>query len=712
MTTPPAAPPYADTAELLKALGRIGNVLIEWAQTARQAVSSGPGEPDGSPGELMRARVDQLAARIDQEWTSLDQRGSATVQAGRFIPWLHLCALFQLNRHEQTLVLLALLPELDARYGPILSALADQPPAGGDVPLTAGLRLLGGSGGRAALRQALSQDGALLTWQVLELAPGADVLAGRGAYRLAPMLGPYLLGQAIPRPRWDEPLPDIPLDRPLPQMLLEPAVAARAQALVRQWQTDDGAVGGYLLQVQTVDQPAALALCAALFDALGLGCVHLDARAIRRNHTSPAPRLRLLCRDALLSNRVPVLTDAQWLCVEGDDDLLTTTINALLSSHRHLAVINGPAWRLADLAHQYAGHRVVPLSLTLPHPDAARRGDLWRLHAGREGIALPDELAARLVGAYQFTETQIATALKDAAARRLLDSGDEALLVAACRAQTEREQLALASEVRTGHRLSDVILPAATGESLQEVLLHTRHRDHVMEDWGFAAKTHEGRNLCVLFHGSSGTGKTMAASALANELGLGLYKIDLASVLSKYIGETEQRLAQLFDQAEAMNIVLFFDEAESLFSRRTEAHDANDRHANLQTGYLLQRIETYPGIVILSTNLLKNLDPAFTRRFQFIIEYPFPGPAERLLLWRNAFPAETPRAGDLDFPLLADKAVLTGGHILAAAIAAALYASAEAVPVAMDHVLRGIRREYDKLGKVFFDRDFHWPEED
>jgi SpoVK/Ycf46/Vps4 family AAA+-type ATPase len=188
--------------------------------------------------------------------------------------------------------------------------------------------------------------------------------------------------------------------------------------------------------------------------------------------------------------------------------------------------------------------------------------------------------------------------------------------------------------------------------------------------------------------------------------------VDLANLLSKYIGETEKHLAQLFDQAESMNVVLYFDEAESLFSKRTETHDAHDRYANLQTGYLLQRIETYPGIVILSTNLLRNMDTAFTRRFKFMIEYPFPGTEQRHQLWRKAFPPGAPLADDVDFELLADKATLSGGNINNIALRAAFYAAAEKNAVGMGHILRAVEREYDKLGKVFSAGDFAWTEDD
>lgn len=714
--------PYTGTADMLADLTRLATAMIELAQPTRGAPS--PVADITGGGSPFRPRADEATAWIATEWATLEKRGQSTLAAGRFIPWLHMAVLFRLSRLEQTLVLLALLPQIDPRYGVILSALGGQP-ADEAVSLSAALAVLGGPAARPLLRGALAGDATLLRWRLLELSADTDPLTERGGYRLAAPLGPFLLGSGVPRPAWARPLPEIPaLDGkgqgPFDHLFLDPAAVERAQAILRQFQIEDkagdrgeeGAIGGYLLRVQSVDGLAAEGLCAALFTSLGLGCVRLDGREVRRGGGDFADRLAALCRDLLLSNRVLVLTEPQGLSGDGVDTLLPPLLEMLFISQRYVAVINGSAWRLSDLAHGFSRHRVVPLGLTLSRPDAALRGQIWERGLARQGLKAPPVLLERLATAYQLTATQITTAVKEAAAQCLLGGEVEGALVAACRAQAEREELAVAREIRSAWRLADVVLPPETAATLQEVLLHAHHRDQVMETWGFSAKTQEGRNLSILFHGPSGTGKTMAASALANELGLGLYRIDLAAVLSKYIGETEQRLAQLFDQAETMNIVLFFDEAESLFARRTEAHNANDRHANLQTGYLLQRIETYPGIVILSTNLLNSLDPAFIRRFPFIIQYPFPGPEQRLTLWRSAFPAGVPQDGELDHELLAEKAVLTGGHIREAAVAAAMYAAAEGKGVRMDHVLKGVRREYQKLGKVFTDRDFRWAEEE
>lgn len=704
--------PFADNAELLASLTRIGVAMVELAQAMR---AGPPPDRAGSQTGLFRPRIDQATAWIGAQWAGFETRAQASITAGRFIPWLHMVQLFRLSRAEQTLVLLALLPQTDPRCASILSGFGG-PAAEGVIPLAAALAVLGGTSARPLLMECLESGGALRVWCLLEPTADAEPSTERGGYRLSAPVRAFLLGTGVPRPGWDGPLPDIGAagaqeEERLDQMLLDPATAARAQAILRQFQAADDTIGTYLLHVQALDEPVAEHLCAALFRAIGLGSVRLDGRMLRGG--CPTDRVAPLCRDLLLSNRVLVLTDPPGgLSVDGAGDMLSPLLGLLFTSQRYVAVINGPAGRLSDTAHGFVGHRVVPLRLTLPRPDGALRGRIWERCLAQQGMVAPASLATRLASAYQLTATQIARAVKEASARRILGDGTEDTLVAAARAQAEQEELAVAREVRTAWRLTDIVLPEETGAALRDVLLHARHRDAVMEEWGFATKVPEGRNLSILFHGPSGTGKTMAASALANELGLGLYRIDLAGVLSKYIGETEQRLAQLFDQAEAMNIVLFFDEAESLFARRTEAHNANDRHANLQTGYLLQRIETYPGIVILSTNLLGSLDPAFIRRFQFIIEYSFPGPAQRLELWRAAFPDKVPMADTLDHALLAERAVLTGGHIREAAIAAAMHAAAEGSGVRMEHVLKGIRREYQKLGKVFTDRDFHRAEEE
>ncbi|MBM4321833.1 MAG: ATP-binding protein, partial [Deltaproteobacteria bacterium] len=226
-----------------------------------------------------------------------------------------------------------------------------------------------------------------------------------------------------------------------------------------------------------------------------------------------------------------------------------------------------------------------------------------------------------------------------------------------------------------------------------------RQRSKVYQAWGFEKKGERGLGVSALFSGGSGTGKTMAAEVLAGELRLDLYRIDLSQVVNKYIGETEKNLRRVFDAAEQGAAILLFDEADALFGKRSEVKDSHDRYANIEVGYLLQRMETYRGLAILTTNLKNAMDPAFLRRIRFIVQFPFPGPAERAEIWRRIFPAETPVA-DLDPERLA-RLNVSGGSIRNIALHAAFLAAATGGPVHMAHVYEAARTEYAKLERPF-----------
>jgi SpoVK/Ycf46/Vps4 family AAA+-type ATPase len=217
----------------------------------------------------------------------------------------------------------------------------------------------------------------------------------------------------------------------------------------------------------------------------------------------------------------------------------------------------------------------------------------------------------------------------------------------------------------------------------------------VHEDWGFAGRGARGLGIAALFAGESGTGKTMAAEAIANEVRLDLFRIDLASTVSKYIGETEKNLARLFDAAEASGAVLLFDEADALFGKRSEVKDSHDRYANIEIAYLLQRIEAYRGLAILTTNLKSSLDKAFMRRIRFVVQFPFPDEAMRERLWRRQLPARAPLAA-IDYAALA-RAPLSGGHIRAAALQAAFAAAARGSVIDGDLLTQAMRGEFAKL---------------
>jgi AAA+ superfamily predicted ATPase len=273
----------------------------------------------------------------------------------------------------------------------------------------------------------------------------------------------------------------------------------------------------------------------------------------------------------------------------------------------------------------------------------------------------------------------------------------------ACRHQTRGRLDDLAQRIESSARLDDLVLPESHKEILADIVTHVRHRATVHDRWGFARQSRRGLGTSALFAGASGTGKTMSAEVLAGALELDLYRIDLASVVSKYIGETEKNLRRIFDAADGGGVILLFDEADALFGKRSEVKDSHDRYANIEVSYLLQRMESYGGLAILTSNMRSALDTAFLRRIRFIVEFPFPDAAQRAEIWRKAFPLDTPTEG-LDVERLAQLSV-AGGSIRNVALNAAFLAADTNEPVSMAHVLRAARSEYAKLERSLTDAE-------
>jgi AAA+ superfamily predicted ATPase len=317
---------------------------------------------------------------------------------------------------------------------------------------------------------------------------------------------------------------------------------------------------------------------------------------------------------------------------------------------------------------------------------------------------IPAALLARLTVANQFTFTPGQIADVAASARDLADWQGEKLaeshLLAASRAHSNQKLGTLATKIRPRYSWTDIVLPEDTLAQLREMVNTVHQRPTVYGEWGFERKIALGKGLNALFAGESGTGKTMSADIMAGVLGLDLYKIDLSSLVSKYIGETEKNLNRIFTEAATSNAILFFDEADAIFGKRSEVKDSHDRYANIEISYLLQRMEAYDGVVILATNMRSNLDDAFTRRLHFIIEFPFPEAADREIIWRVNFPPETPLAADINFPLLAERFRLAGGNIRNIIMAAAFLAAESDTAVGMSHLLHATRREYQKMGRL------------
>jgi len=347
------------------------------------------------------------------------------------------------------------------------------------------------------------------------------------------------------------------------------------------------------------------------------------------------------------------------------------------------------------------------LHVPMPEPTHSQKVQLW-LSVGGDLVA-PDQ-ADRLANHFNLGRCTVETICNQARAQTEQASETNSLWTLTKRQiRPNLENLAQCIEPRT--TMARLVLPEAKKLVLNQIAGRARHRYVVNEKWGFGKSTQRGLGISALFHGISGTGKTLAAEAIANDLGLDLYHIDLSTIISKYIGETEKNLSRIFDTAERGGAVLFFDEADALFGKRSKVQDSHDRYANIQVSYLLQRLESYRGLAILATNDKSALDTAFTRRLQFILEFPFPDTFERMQIWHLMFSNEAPTL-NLDMEKLAQLRV-TGGHIHNIALQSAYFAASENEPIQMHHILQAARATYGRIGKRITPKEIgNWLEPD
>jgi SpoVK/Ycf46/Vps4 family AAA+-type ATPase len=280
----------------------------------------------------------------------------------------------------------------------------------------------------------------------------------------------------------------------------------------------------------------------------------------------------------------------------------------------------------------------------------------------------------------------------------------------ACLSATRPQLDQLAQRIDVKATWDDIVLPAEELSTMKQIAAQVGERSRVYNQWGFSDRMNRGLGISALFAGESGTGKTMAAEVIANELMLNLYRIDLSSVVSKYIGETEKNLRKLFDAAEDSGAILFFDEADALFGKRSEVKDSHDRYANIEINYLLQRMESDRGLAILTTHMNSALDKAFLRRLRFVVTFPFPNIEQRKQIWLKVFPPQTPLDDHMDYDRLA-KLNLTGGSIHNVALNAAFLAARDAAKVSMSMVLNAARTEFKKLEQPIKESDFRWHEQ-
>ncbi|MGS1127072.1 ATP-binding protein [Rhodanobacter sp. UC4437_H4] len=676
--TPPAAPAAATALmESAPAVSAPAGPKHSWVARLFSAQHAPPPLAAANADEPSAARP--LVAAVPDDGTAAAAPGA---DEGNHTPALAVLAnRLGLSAFERDVLLLCIGMELDTRF-PALCAQAQHDPARPYPTFVLAFAVLD-----APRWDALSPQRPLRYWRLLDIhQPGAQPLIG-AALSADERVVNFVKGMNYLDDRLT------PLLTALPPATLPPSQQAVADQLLDSLHHVPPGEPLPLVQLLGSDSVSKQAIAQAIAAAFGAQAYRLSAELLPAAVAEQETLLRLWQRESQLLPLALYLDAAE---VEHGDA-------AAAWVKRFLARTDGLAF--VDAREPWAGAATHALSVDVVKPTAVEQRSLWQRLLGDAAGALPQQLA----GHFDFNLGKIEQIAHGALAAA---EGKPAALAptlwqgALAHTRPALDQLAQRIEPKAGW--DDLKLPDSEKALLRQIADQVAQRTTVYDDWGFRQRMNRGLSISALFTGESGTGKTMAAEVLAQELGLSLYRIDLSAVVSKYIGETEKNLRKLFDAAEDGGAILFFDEADALFGKRSEVKDSHDRYANIEVNYLLQRLESFRGLAILATNMKGALDSAFLRRLRFVINFPFPGTAERKAIWASVFPPQA-AVGALDLERLA-RFALSGGSIQGIALNAAFMAAKGGVPVGMPLLLDAVRTEYRKLDKPINEADFRWLE--
>jgi hypothetical protein len=599
-----------------------------------------------------------------------------------------LCTTFGLSPFELDILLLCAGMELDCTFP---QACADAQGDPSSAYPSFGLALVALPD---AHWSAITPDAPLRRWRLIEVGTGSTMTTS--ILHIDEYVLHYLAGIQHPDKRLAgmvEPL----------RMLEYPDLVPSHQALVERlagvWQQVEAISALPVVQLCGGESAGKREIAAAACVALGLNLNIISAGFIPVVPGELDALIRLCEREAALGKSV--------LMVDCDDvDMNDATRRMVIN--QMMERTNGP---LIVTTREPLRMRHRPLiTIDVDKPTSGEQRNIWENALGSATSDLNNNVDA-LVSQYSMSARAIHNACTDALGHTASsDDGNPndsnglgGLLWDACRVQARPRLDNLAQRIEPAATWDDLVLPEMQRQTLLEIAVHVKERAKVYESWGFGAKSSGGLGISALFSGVSGTGKTMAAEVLANELRLDLYRIDLSQVVSKYIGETEKNLRRVFDAAEEGGAILLFDEADALFGKRSEVKDSHDRYANIEVSYLLQRMEAYRGLAILTTNMKSAVDTAFLRRIRFIVNFPFPDAKQRARIWEGIFPESTP-TDELDTEKLA-RLNVAGGNIRNIALNAAFLAAGAGGEVRMEHLLRAARSEYVKMEKPLTDSE-------
>ncbi len=613
---------------------------------------------------------------------------------------------FGLESFDVDALLVCLAGEIDLRYERLYAYLQDDvTKKRPSVDLVLNL-LLESPRAKLSMRERFSPSAALIRHRLLEYVedastPKPPLLATY--LKVDDRIVSYLLGSDELDARVHQVSRLIHCKQTFSSLNVDQKIKERMQGLFQEWPNGSRMILCLQGPHGVGKQSLAEAVCSQL--GLSMQVVELD-KVVCEGPGACHTLLELIYREARLGEHVVFFKGIDRLTKEQRQPLLAAFLETV-SARPQLTFLGADnRWKhFTELQH------FPLLVIEIPLPDTKQRANAWQQTLLAENSEQEQSELLQLASKFKLTPGQITEATETA--RQLARWRDPQVaevtmqeLHDACRLHSNQKLSELARKIPPLYRWGDIVLPSDRLQQLREICDFVKYRNRVYGEWGFNRKLALGKGLSVLFGGPSGTGKTMAADIIAADLGLDLYKIDLSTVVSKYIGETEKNLSRIFSEAETSNAILFFDEADSLFGKRSDVKDSHDRYANIETGYLLQRMEEYEGVVILATNLRKNIDEAFVRRLHATVDFPFPDEVGRRDIWERIWPESTPRADGLDLEMMAKRFEITGGNIRNIALSAAFLAADDSDEVAMYHIIRATQREYQKMGKLVRDTDF------
>jgi len=660
-------------------------------------------EPQDSNAAEPQA-IAQAVSRIENE---MAERRAASLQAGIYLSLSQLAQLFHLTRFEERCLIICLAPELTRKYEKLYAYLQDDATCKKPSVALMFSLLCQSRPEELVARAVFAPSSPLSKYRLCNMNDnGADApvpLPSRWL-KLDDRITNFLLGFGQIDARLETVARLVSPQAEGNRTTRDEEVYSRVRRFVRtHFAKVPSARRGLIFYFHGPSATDKQSVAEAACGDLGLPLLIADVEQMLSAQYPFEEICWLLGRESLLQPAALLLENTDGLLAEPDKHQvrLKSLLEAIRTFSQLTFIVGTRPWQPPRKLHE---QRFVSVEFKLPDARTARQ--LWETHLNAcEGLG-NDEAEMALASRFRFTASQIQEAIesaKDLADWREPEDGRVTMadLNRASRVLSTPKLGALARKIDARYSWDEIVLPEDQFVQLKELCNQARWRHRVYGDWGFDRKLSLGKGLNALFSGPPGTGKTMAAEVIAGELQLDLYQIDLSQVVSKYIGETEKNLHQIFGEAQASNAILFFDEADALFGKRSEIKDAHDRYANIEVGYLLQKMEEYEGIAILATNLRDHLDEAFVRRMQFIVEFPFPGEAYRRRIWEVIFPPEAPLDRDVDVGVLAREIKLAGGNIKNIALAAAFYAAADGGRIVLSHLQQAARREFQKLGRTW-----------